>query len=73
MRSLYTYDIPGANPTIRYYEKSLISQRHVEEINRFGNKQKRIIDWYEPLPRHEEPIEKPDFPLKTTMFNPNSP
>lgn len=28
MRSLYTYDIPGANPTIRYYDKALIRYRH---------------------------------------------
>ena len=46
MRSLYTNDIPGALPTIRYYEKSLIRARHEDEIARFGNKQNRIIDWY---------------------------
>jgi len=28
MRSLYTNDIPGANPTIRYYEKALIRARN---------------------------------------------
>lgn len=32
MRALYTDDIPGAQPTIRYYEKSLIRHRHEEEI-----------------------------------------
>lgn len=32
MRSLYTYDIPGATPTIRYYDRSLIRYRHQEEI-----------------------------------------
>lgn len=52
MRSLYTYDIPGANPTIKYYSKSLIRQRHEEEVDRFGNKQHRIIDWYVPQARH---------------------
>ena len=52
MRSLYTYDIPGANPTIKYYSKSLIRQRHEEEVDRFGNQQHRIIDWYVPQARH---------------------
>ena len=52
MRALYTDDIPGAKPTIRYYDKSLIRYRHEEEIDRFGDKGKRIIDWYHPLQRH---------------------
>lgn len=72
MRSLYTEDIPGAKPTIRYYDKSLIRYRHIEEIDRFGNKQKRIIDWYEPLKRHVEPIDNHEFPLKTSFYNPNT-
>lgn len=46
MRALYTDDIPGAKPTIRYYDKSLIRHRHEEEILRFGDKQRRIIEWY---------------------------
>lgn len=29
MRALYTDDIPGAKPTIRYYDKSLIRHRHL--------------------------------------------
>lgn len=70
MRSLYTYDIPGANPTIRYYDKSLIRHRHEEEIDRFANKQKRIIDWYHPLARHVEPVDKDSFPTNTTLFDP---
>ena len=45
MRSLYTDDIPGAKPTIRYYDKSLIRYRHEEEIARFGNKNKRICHY----------------------------
>ena len=58
MRALYTDDIEGAKPTIRYYDKSLIRHRHLEEVERFGNKDKRIIDWYYPIQRHVEPLEK---------------
>lgn len=72
MRSLYTDDIPGAKPTIRYYDKVLLRQRHQEEILRFADKQKRIIDWYHPLARHVEPIEKQSFALKTSFYNPNT-
>ena len=70
MRSLYTNDIPGALPTIRYYEKSLIRARHEEEIARFGNKQNRIIDWYQPREKHVEPIDKDLFPINTSHFHP---
>lgn len=57
MRALYTDDIPGAKPTIRYYDKSLLRQRHEEEVLRFGDKQRRVIDWYQAPKRHVEPIE----------------
>lgn len=73
MRSLYTDDIPGANPAIRYYEKSLIRYRHEEEINRFGNKKSRVIDWYHPKDRHVEPIDKETFPINTSRFYPKKP
>jgi hypothetical protein len=39
-------------------------------MDRFGNKQKRIIDWYVPLARHVEPVDKAAFPLNTTLFDP---
>lgn len=58
MRSLYTQDIPGATPAIRYYDKSLHRYRHEEEMERFGNKERRIIDWHLPRERHTEPIDK---------------
>jgi hypothetical protein len=70
MRSLYTSDILGAAPTIRYYDKSLLRHRHQEEIDRFANKQERIIDWYIPHARHIEPVDKEAFPLNTTLFDP---
>lgn len=58
MRALYTDDIPGAQPTIRYFEKDLYRKRHDEEIMRFGNRERRVIDWYQPPLRHVEPIER---------------
>lgn len=72
MRALYTDDIPGAKPTIRNYDKSLIRHRHIEEIDRFANKDKRIIEWYITRKRHVEPIENEKFPLKTSFYNPNN-
>ena len=72
MRALYTDDIQGAKPTIRYYDRSLIRYKHIEEMERFGNKDKRIIDWYKPIPRHVEPMENEKFPLKTSFYNPNT-
>ena len=73
MRSLYTEDIPGANPQIHYYNKSLIRHRHLEEVERFGNKQKRVIDWYHPRPRHQEPIDRDEFPTNPSLFLPQAP
>ena len=73
MRSLYTQDIPGASPQIHYYNKSLIRHRHLEEVERFGNKEKRIMEWYKPLPRHQEPIDKEEFPTNTSLFLPQAP
>jgi hypothetical protein len=70
MRSLYTNDIPGATPTIRYYDKSLIRAKHQEEIARFGDKQKRIIDWHTPRQIHQEPLERQDFPINASLFDP---
>jgi hypothetical protein len=72
MRALYTDDIPGAKPTIRYYDKSLIRYRHLEEIDRFGDKNKRIIEWHQPVQKHVEPLERDEFPLKTSFYNPNT-
>jgi hypothetical protein len=48
----------------------LLRYRHQEEIDRFANKQERIIDWYIPLARHIEPVDKETFPLNTTLFDP---
>jgi hypothetical protein len=70
MRSLYTNDIPGATPTIRYYQKSLIRERHEEEMARFGDKQRRVIDWHTPRERHTEPLERHDFPINASLFDP---
>ena len=39
-------------------------------MDRFGNVKHRMIDWYQPLKRHVEPIENTSFPLKTTSFDP---
>ena len=70
MRSLYTNDIPGATPAIRNYQKSLIRERHQEEIERFGDKQRRVIDWHTPRERHMEPLERHDFPINASLFDP---
>jgi hypothetical protein len=54
MRSLFTEDIQGASPTHRYYDKSIIFERHQKEIERFGKKnpeEKRVIEWYSPQKR----------------------
>ena len=68
MRSLYNEDIPGtimimrgAKPVKRVYDKSLIRARHNEEIDRFGsNPEHRIIDWYYPVKKVPEPLDRQD-------------
>lgn len=49
----------GSRPAKRAFDKSLIRARHEEEILRFGsNPEKRIIDWYVPPKRFNDPIEQ---------------
>jgi hypothetical protein len=61
MRSLFTEDIPGAVPRNRYYDKELYLQKHLKEIERFGPKNpeyRRVFEWYDPVKRVVEPIDK---------------
>ena len=61
MRSLFTEDIPGARPRNRYYSKELYLQRHNLEIQRYARKNpedKRVIEWYTPIKKMVEPLDK---------------
>jgi hypothetical protein len=67
MRSLFTDDIPGAKPRHLYYEKELYLQRHLKEIERFGHKnpeQARVFEWYSPVKKMVEPIDKDNSIIK---------
>ena len=61
MRSLFTDDIPGAVSRNLYYDKKLYLYKHNKEIERYGHKnpeEKRVFEWYSPIKRMIEPIDK---------------